>query len=49
MAKKNQGEMSFLDHLEVLRWVLIRSTVAILVGAVVAYYYNEFIFDVIFY
>lgn len=47
MSKKNQGEMSFLDHLEVLRWVLIRSTVAILVGAVVAYYYNEFIFDVI--
>lgn len=45
MAKKNQGEMSFLDHLEVLRWVLIRSTIAILVGAAVAYNYSEFIFD----
>jgi sec-independent protein translocase protein TatC len=47
MAKKTAGEMSFLDHLEVLRWVLIRSTIAILVGATVAYNYSTFIFDVI--
>jgi len=47
MAKKNPDEMSFLDHLEVFRWVLIRSTIAILVGAVVAYNYSSFIFDVI--
>jgi sec-independent protein translocase protein TatC len=47
MAKKKQGEMSFLDHLEVLRWVLIRSTIAILIGAAVAYNYSEFIFDVV--
>jgi len=26
MAKKNQNEMSFLDHLEDLRWLLVRST-----------------------
>ncbi|MFY0483527.1 twin-arginine translocase subunit TatC [Flavobacterium sp. PLA-1-15] len=47
MAKKNQREMSFLDHLEVLRWVLIRSTIAILIGATVAYNFSDFIFDVI--
>lgn len=47
MAKKNKNEMSFLDHLEVLRWVLIRSTAAILVGGAVAYYFSPFIFDVI--
>lgn len=47
MAKKNQSEMSFLDHLEVLRWVLIRSTIAILVGATIAYNFSDFIFDVI--
>jgi sec-independent protein translocase protein TatC len=47
MAKQKSGEMSFLDHLEVLRWVLIRSTIAILVGAVLAYNYSGFIFDVI--
>lgn len=47
MAKKNQSEMSFLDHLEVLRWVLIRSTIAILIGATVAYNFSDFIFDVV--
>ena len=29
MAKKNLNEMSFLDHLEELRWLLVRSTLAI--------------------
>ena len=47
MAKKNTGEMSFLDHLEVLRWVLIRSTIAILIGGIVAYQFSDFIFDTI--
>lgn len=47
MAKKDPGEMSFLDHLEVLRWVLIRSTIAILIGGTVAYCYSDFIFDTI--
>lgn len=37
--------MSFLDHLEELRWMLVRSTVAILVGACVAFTFSDFIFD----
>lgn len=45
MAKKAPGEMSFLDHLEELRWVLVRSTIAILVGAVVAFTFSKWIFD----
>ncbi|VXB50781.1 Sec-independent protein translocase protein TatC [Flavobacterium sp. 9AF] len=45
MAKKNLGEMSFLDHLEELRWLLIRSTIAILVCSVVAFFFSDFIFD----
>lgn len=32
-------EMSFIDHLEELRWHLIRSVVAILVGAIVVFIY----------
>ena len=47
MAKKNPSEMSFLDHLEVLRWMLIRSTIAIIIGATVAYNFSDFIFDVV--
>ena len=35
MAKKNKkniNEMTFLDHLEELRWLLVRSSAAILSG-----------------
>ena len=45
MAKKNTNEMSFLDHLEDLRWLLIRCTLAIIIGAVVAFFFADFIFD----
>jgi sec-independent protein translocase protein TatC len=45
MAKKAPGEMSFLDHLEELRWVLVRSTIAILAGATIAFSFSTFIFD----
>ena len=40
-------EMSFLDHLEALRWHLIRSTVAIFVFAIVAFLNKSFIFDTV--
>jgi sec-independent protein translocase protein TatC len=43
---KNIGkEMSFLDHLEELRWHLIRSTLAIIVFGTLAFIFKEFIFD----
>ncbi|MCW4467340.1 twin-arginine translocase subunit TatC [Flavobacterium sp. MFBS3-15] len=47
MAKnKNEGgEMSFLDHLEELRWLLVRSCIAIIIGASVAFAFSRFIFD----
>lgn len=46
MGNKVDGnEMSFLDHLEELRWVLVRSVAAILVGAIVAFIFSDFIFD----
>ena len=40
-------EMSFLDHLEELRWHLIRSTLAIVIIASVAFIAKDFIFDTI--
>ena len=45
MANKNVNEMSFLDHLEDLRWHLIRASLAILVAATAAFIAKEFIFD----
>jgi len=39
--------MSFLDHLEELRWHLIRSTLAIVIIGCVAFLMKDFIFDTI--
>lgn len=49
MAKveKNAGEMSFLDHLEELRWHLIRATLAVVIAATGAFLAKGFIFDVL--
>lgn len=39
--------MSFLDHLEELRWMLVRSTIAIVLIAIVTFFVSDYIFDVI--
>lgn len=49
MGKKISGQekasMSFLDHLEELRWHLIRATIAIFVFSLLAFVYKEIVFD----
>ncbi|MDX1762098.1 MAG: twin-arginine translocase subunit TatC [Christiangramia sp.] len=46
--KQEPGEeMSFLDHLEELRWHLIRSVLAIVIAGTVAFLFKSFIFDVL--
>jgi len=41
-GNKLEGEMSFFEHLEALRWHLIRASLAVVVFAVTAYaFYNE--------
>lgn len=47
MKNKNNQEMSFLDHLNDLRWVLVRCSVAILIMAIVAYMFSDYIFNTI--
>lgn len=44
-VKKHPNEMSFLDHLEELRWILVRSAVAVLVCSIVVYFFADWIFD----
>src|SRR5690606_25285988 len=44
-GKNLEAEMSFFDHLEVLRWHLIRSAIAVTVFMVVAFSFYDFIFD----
>ncbi len=45
MAKSKESEMSFLDHLEVMRWHLLRSILAIVIMALVAFVFKEIVFD----
>lgn len=45
--KKDGQEMSFLDHLEDLRWHLIRSTLAVLIAAILAFLAKDFIFNTV--
>ncbi len=47
MAKNSPNELSFLEHLEELRWHLVRSILAIVVIAIVAFIFKDIIFDVI--
>lgn len=43
-GEEQQHTMSFLDHVEILRWHLIRSVIAILVVAIVAFIFPEIVF-----
>ena len=45
MDKNVKEEMSFLDHLEDLRWHLIRSVFAVLITGSIAFIAKDFIFD----
>lgn len=44
---KAPNEMSFLDHLEELRWHLVRSVIAIVLVGCVAFVMSDFIFDTV--
>ncbi|MEE4286090.1 MAG: twin-arginine translocase subunit TatC [Mariniphaga sp.] len=45
--KTAYAEMSFLEHLEELRWHIIRSALAIMVFAVIAFIMKDFIFNTV--
>jgi sec-independent protein translocase protein TatC len=44
-GKKGEKEMSFLEHLEELRWHIIRSISSVLIFMVVAFMFKDLIFD----
>lgn len=44
-SKEPKAEMSFLDHLETLRWHIIKSAIAIITFAILAFIYIEEIFE----
>ncbi len=47
MTDTTKQEMSFLEHLEELRWHLVRSVAAIFIVSGVAFAFKHFVFDVV--
>ena len=47
MENKQLKEMSFLDHLEELRWLLVRSSAAVILMAFLTYFVSDYLFDTI--
>jgi len=43
--KDGTAEMSFIDHLEELRWHVIRSVIAVAIGAVIVFIYSDFVVE----
>lgn len=46
--KKEETEMSFLQHLEELRWRIIRSVIAILIFAIAMWFFKEYLIQHLF-
>ena len=47
MAKNKKDEMSFLDHLEELRWHLLKAFLAIFIMAIIAFIFKDIVFSTI--
>ncbi len=47
MAEEKKGEMSFLQHLEALRWHLVRAAAVVVILATVLFVYNDFVFGTV--
>ncbi len=46
-SKGGEAEMSFLEHLEELRWHIIRSIIAIVVMMIIAFIFKSFLFNTV--
>lgn len=46
-SKNPNDEMSFWDHLEVLRFTLMRSIIAVVIMAIVAFFFKDFIYSTV--
>lgn len=44
-----KAEMSFIDHLEELRWHIVRSAIALVIAAIIIFVFIDWIFDNIIY
>lgn len=47
MTKKDKNELTFLEHLEELRWHIVRSAIGVILVAIAAFVFHNIIFDTI--
>jgi sec-independent protein translocase protein TatC len=45
----HRHKMSFMDHLEVLRWHIIRSAIAVVAASVLVFIFIDWVFDNVIY
>ncbi len=45
--EQHSAQMSFMQHLDALRWHLVRSAIAITLFAVTLFFFNDFLFDTV--
>jgi sec-independent protein translocase protein TatC len=45
--KESRAEMPFLDHLEELRWVIIKSLISILVITIISFFFSEYLLEIL--
>ena len=45
MPEEAKNEMTFLEHLEELRWHIVRSLLSVFIVAIIAFIFKKFIFD----
>lgn len=43
--RNDSDEMSFIDHLEELRWHIIRAVIAVVIGAIIVFIYSDFVVE----
>mgnify|MGYP006204425497 CR=1 FL=1 len=46
-GKNLESEMSFFDHLEVLRWHIIRAVIAVTIFAILSFTFYDFVFKLV--
>ncbi len=44
-SQNNKSEMSFLEHLEVLRWHLVRASIVVMIFTILIFVFPTFVFD----
>jgi sec-independent protein translocase protein TatC len=45
IEERAEGEMSFLDHLEELRWHVVRAVIAIIICTIIGFIYVDWVFE----